>query len=292
MIGKAIAAGVFGLLALTMFGGSFYNVDEGDRAVLLRNGQLVGTAQPGLGFKMPLIDSAIDISVREHIREFGNTAESPPMAAYTFDTQTALVRVSVNYRIPTDKVEEVYKRFRGEQGLVSTILDPKTYRAVKDEYGKVTAVKAIQSRELLTAAILTHLQELVNGEPIIVTAVQLENIDYSDGFESAVARQIEAEVEVRTLRQNAEREKVQAQITVTKAQATADSTLANAKADAQSTVLRGEAEASAIRAKGSALRDNPSLVSLVQAEKWNGTLPTTMIPSSTVPFMNMGAPAN
>jgi hypothetical protein len=40
-------------------------------------------------------------------------------------------------------------------------------------------------------------------------------------------------------------------------------------------------------ARGRALRDNPMLIDLVQAERWNGALPTTMIPDSTVPFMNM-----
>ncbi len=49
-----------------------------------------------------------------------------------------------------------------------------------------------------------------------------------------------------------------------------------------------DAEASAIRARGAALRDNPTLIELVQAERWNGILPTTMIPGSTVPFLNVG----
>jgi hypothetical protein len=51
--------------------------------------------------------------------------------------------------------------------------------------------------------------------------------------------------------------------------------------------LQGDAEAHAINARGKALRDNPSLVELVQAEKWNGVLPTTMVPGSAVPFINV-----
>lgn len=30
------------------------------------------------------------------------------------------------------------------------------------------------------------------------------------------------------------------------------------------------------------------MIALTQAERWNGQLPTTMIPDTTVPFMNMG----
>jgi uncharacterized membrane protein YqiK len=90
-----------------------------------------------------------------------------------------------------------------------------------------------------------------------------------------------AEVEVQKVRQNAEREKVTAEITVIQAQAEADAQLARA------TRIRGEAEASAIKAKAEALKDNAGLIALVQAERWNGALPTTMIPDSTVPFMDV-----
>jgi uncharacterized membrane protein YqiK len=89
------------------------------------------------------------------------------------------------------------------------------------------------------------------------------------------------------VKQNAEREKVQAQIVVTQAQAQADAQLAQAKAAAEATRLRGDAEAAAIRAKADALRDNAGLIALTQAERWDGKLPTTMIPGSTVPFMDV-----
>jgi hypothetical protein len=44
---------------------------------------------------------------------------------------------------------------------------------------------------------------------------------------------------------------------------------------------------SAIKAKGDALAANPNLVALIQAERWNGVLPTTLVPGSTVPFLNV-----
>ena len=50
----------------------------------------------------------------------------------------------------------------------------------------------------------------------------------------------------------------------------------------------GNAEATAISARGKALGDNPHLVTLVQAEKWNGVLPVTMVPGGTVPMITLG----
>ncbi len=63
---NAIVGGTFatliGITALTVIGGSWYTVDEGYRGVALRNGAVIGTSEPGLGFKMPIIDSVIDIT--------------------------------------------------------------------------------------------------------------------------------------------------------------------------------------------------------------------------------------
>ncbi len=100
------------------------------------------------------------------------------------------------------------------------------------------------------------------------------------------------------LRQNAEREKVQAEITVTQANAQADARRAEARAqadavrlqaeaDAEAIRIKGEAEAAAIKARGDALRSNPALVALTQAEKWDGQLPTTMVPNGAVPMLNL-----
>jgi regulator of protease activity HflC (stomatin/prohibitin superfamily) len=280
----ASVAGVAGLVAMSTLFGSWYTVDQGYRGVILRNGAIVGTAQPGLGFKMPWIDSVLDISVQEHVAVYG--AENP-MLAYSYDQQTAGIRLSANFTIPAGAVADVYAKFGGEEGLRTRILDPRVFKAVKDIFGQFTAAKSIQDRQSLSAQILTNLQASVEGEPITVTSVQIENIDFSDAYENSIEQRMQAEIEVQKLRQNAEREKVQAQIIVIQAQAAADATVANAKANAESTILRGDAEAKAIRVKGEALRDNPQLVDLVTAEKWNGSLPTTMVPNSTVPFLSV-----
>lgn len=158
---------------------------------------------------------------------------------------------------------------------------------MKNVFGKFNAVSAIQERERLSAEIQMSIQESVVG-PIIVESVQIENIDFSDAYEDSIEQRMLAEVEVQRVQQNAEREKVTAEITVIQAQAEADAQLARATAEAEAIRIRGEAEAAAIEARGQALRDNPALIDLVQAERWNGQLPTTMIPGDTVPFMNMG----
>ena len=85
-----------------------------------------------------------------------------------------------------------------------------------------------------------------------------------------------------------------AQITVThanavraEAQANADATRLNGEARASNIKITGEAEAAAIEARAKALGTNPNLVTLAQAERWNGVLPTTMVPGSAVRFVSL-----
>jgi len=265
------AAVVAGLVALTVVGGSWYTVDEGYRGVQLRNGAVVGTADPGLGFKMPMIDSVIDISVQTQAAMYED------VLAYSRDQQTAGLVISVNYRLPADQVETIYREYGGEAGVVSRLLDRQVFEEVKNVFGRFTAMSAIQERERLSAEMQMAIQKSVVG-PIIVESVQIENIDFSDAYENSIEARMLAEVEVQKVKQNAEREKVTAEITVIQAQAEADAQLARATAAAEATRIQGEAEASAIKAKSEALKDNAGLIALIQAERWNGALPTTMIP--------------
>ena len=99
-----------------------------------------------------------------------------------------------------------------------------------------------------------------------------------------------AEVEVQRRAQELEQQRIQAQIVVTQAQGAADARVAEAKAQAEATRLAGDAEAHAIRVRGEALRDNPDLIRLVTAERWDGILPTTMLPGGTIPFVDITNP--
>jgi len=284
-------AGFVGLVLLSFILGSWYTIDEGERGVILRYGAVAGVAQPGLGFKIPMIDSIVRVSVQSKAAIYNQ------MEAYSRDQQPATMNLSVNYRIPPDRVEEVYANYGGEDGLLSRLVERRVFEESKTVFGKFNAVTAIQERSRLNQEIAEAIQNSVRG-PVVVDSVQIENIDFSDAYEQSIEQRMLAEVEVQRLRQNAEREKVQAEITVTQAKAQADARRAEAEAQAdavrlqaeaesEAIRLRGEAEATAIKARGDALRDNPGLVSLTQAERWNGQLPSTMLPNSSIPMLNL-----
>jgi regulator of protease activity HflC (stomatin/prohibitin superfamily) len=266
----AIGAVIVGLIVLVVLGGSFYTIDAGERGVVLRNGKVVGTAEPGLSFKLPIVDSVREITVQTQARVYEK------VMVYSRDQQSAELYISVNYRLPADQVQAIYTEYGGKDGVMTRLLDRQVPEEVKNVFGRFNAVTAIQERERLSKEVQEAIQRATTNPVLIVESVQIENIDFSDAYEQSIEQRMLAEVEVQKVQQNAQREKVQAEILVIQA-----------KAEADAKKLQGDAEAHAINARGKALRDNPSLVELVQAEKWNGVLPTTMVPGSAVPFINV-----
>lgn len=279
-IGVAVGAVVAGVVGLSVLGGSLYTVDQGVRGVILRNGAVVGTADPGLGFKAPVIDRVVEINVQSLAQVYNN------VLAYSADQQTASMRISVSFRVPADKVEQVYTDFGGISGMLERLVDRQVPEEVKSVFGKFNAATSIKERDRLSAEINAAIKGAIKG-PLVIESVQVENLDFSDAYEQSIEQRMLAEVEVQKVQQNAEREKVQAQIVVIQAQAEADSRLAQAKAEADAIKLRGEAEAQAIRVRGAALAQNPNLPELVKAERWNGKLPVTMIPGGATPMLNV-----
>ena len=286
-------SGFAALVALSILFGSWFTIDQGERGVILRYGAVSGTAEPGLGFKLPFIDSVVRVSVQSKAVVYEK------MEAYSRDQQPADIRLSVNYRIPADRVQDVYANYGGEDGLLSRLIERKVFEETKTVFGRFNAVTAIQERGRLYAEVASAIQLGISG-PVTIDSVQIENIDFSEAYEASIEQRMLAEVEVQRLRQNAEREKVQAEITVTQARAQADARRAEAQASAdavrlaaqaesEAIQLRGEAEAEAIKARGDALKDNPGLVSLTQAEKWDGQLPRTMLPGGSIPMLNLNA---
>lgn len=273
--------GLIGVSGLVVVLSGLYTIDQGERGVILRFGAITGVAEPGLGLKVPFIDSVVSISVQSRSQFYGD------VQSYSRDQQTAAVQISVNYRLPADQVAKIYSEYGSEEGILTRLLDRRVPEQFKNVFGRFNAVTAIQERARLNQETEDAIRGSVDGAPIVIESVQIENIDFSDAYEQSIESRMLAEVEVQKLRQNAEREKVQAEITVTQANAQADAVRAQAEAQAAATRLAGDAEADAIRAKGAALRDNPSLIDLTAAERWNGQLPTTMIPGATVPFIGV-----
>lgn len=272
----ATFAGFF-VLFLIIFN-SFYTIESGERGVLLRFGDVVAVEEPGLHFKIPFIESIKKLTVRSQ-----NVALETTI--YSSDTQAADVKLSVNFQLNHADVKKVYVTYGYD--YESRIIIPQIQSQCKDAFGTFTAINIVRSRDNVANKIYDNLQQSLTQYGIDVTSVQIENIDFSDEYEKSVEERMKAEVEVAKLQQSLEQQKIKADMARTEAQGLADAKLMEAKASAEAIRLQGEAEAAVINAKAKAMSQAGSnYVDLIQAEKWNGILPQTMIPNQSIPVIS------
>ena len=273
---KFIGFGFVGfLIVLTLFLG-IYTIEQGYRGVVLRFGKVIDIADSGVHFKIPYVDTVHKMSVR-------TVKVTNKIAVYSKDIQGADVVISLNYHLDPGKVREIYT----DAGLNydEKVVFPQLMAKPKDVFGKYNAVNIVQARETLTSEIQKELEKKFENSGIVIESVQIENIDFSDAYENSVEERMKAEVEVQKVQQNLAREKINADMMRTKAQGEADARLAQAEAQAKSIELVGKAEAEAIRAKSEAMKENPNYIQMLQAEKWDGKLPVTMIPNGSLPIL-------
>jgi len=275
-----VAAAVTFLILIICTFGSFYQIDQGERGVLLLNGKLSGVAEPGLGFKAPIIQSVRRISVRDQ-------AMTMKLEAYSYDQQPAEMIVSVTYRVPVDRVADLYSEYGTLPNLESRVMERRTPDAVKNVFGRFTAVRAIQEREKLGVETTQAVINVMRDAPVQIVGVQIEEVGFSQAYEQSIEQRMLAQVEIETTRQQKETASINAEIQVVKAKAEADAQREQFQAEADGIRLRGEAEAAAIQARARALAANTNLVNLIAVEKWDGKLPTTQIPGSAVPFIGV-----
>ena len=227
---------------------------------------------------MPVITSIEKISVQIQKESFAKTAEGDArMQAYSRDQQPATIALSVNYHV-TD-VSAVYAQYGSLAGMEARVINPKTYEQLKNVFGQFDAADAIQKRASLNAEVYAAIRGAVRG-PVVIDSVQIEDISFSQQYEAAVEARMQAIVK----QQQAEADK---QKRIIDADASAYEVKAAADAKAHQIEVQGNAEAGAIKARGDALRDNPGLPTLTAAEKWNGVLPTTMVPGNALPFLSL-----
>ena len=131
-------ASVIVLIALMIVSGSWYTIDQTQRGVLLRNGAIIEVVQPGLHFKLPWFDAVSKIDMQTHTFTWNK------MEAYSADQQPAFLKVSVTLHVATDKVQDMYARFGGDQkAAVDRIIAPHVSEKTKVVFGQYTAARAI-----------------------------------------------------------------------------------------------------------------------------------------------------
>lgn len=295
---KLTVAGVVG--AVVLLGGflSTNVIDEGEKGVVLTFGEISKTWDPGLHFKLPFVQSLKTYSTRVQKTKFGRDinderSNSPLLSAYSSDQQIIeSYSLSVTWAYDPMQIEKVYKYFgtASSDAVFTTVVSPTVIQTTKAILGQYTAQTIVQERTKLDAQIEEALKTELKDFPINILSVQFEDVNFSRRYEDMLEQTAQKKMEIE--KANNELQRIQIESRQQVAQAEAQNQAIKLQADAKAYQIRveAEAEADAIKMRAEALKSNPELVDLTIAEKWNGTVPQTVVAGegkSVVPLMNI-----
>jgi regulator of protease activity HflC (stomatin/prohibitin superfamily) len=200
--------------------------------------------------------------------------------------------------VTPEAVLSLYQRYGSLDQFEQRILDPKLRQASKAAISLFNADELIRDRNKALFKIQENMVELMAGYPVTINSPQIEDIQLPDTYMDAITQKEQAREGAEREKYNLEKQKLTAQQQVQTAEAERDAamakadgrayaTLKQAEADAEATRLKGDAEAHAIDKVQEAISANPLLVQYEQAKRWDGVLPISMPPNSSVPFLNV-----
>lgn len=273
-------------------------IDEGEKGVVLTFGEISKTWDPGLHFKIPFIQSLKTYSTRVQKTKFGRDinderSNSPLLSAYSSDQQIIeSYSLSVTWAYDPIQIEKVYKYFgtASSDAVFTTVVSPTVIQTTKAILGQYTAQTIVQERTKLDAQIEEALKTELKDFPINILSVQFEDVNFSRRYEDMLEQTAQKKMEIE--KANNELQRIQIESRQQVAQAEAQNQAIKLQADAKAYQIRveAEAEADAIKMRAEALKSNPELVDLTIAEKWDGSVPQTVVAGegkSVVPLMNI-----
>ncbi len=258
-IKRWIVLAIVVILLLILGFSSTYTISEGYIGVKYRFGKIVADdLQPGLNFKLPLVETVSRVDIREQIYESSTSA-------YTKDTQTVEnLQFKLNYYYDQSQLSDIIRNI-GIGNVESKLVIPQLMSIVKNEIGQFRAEELIQNRTVVQENIEDKIGESLQQNGIIVTAFALENVDFEDGFEEAVRAKVVAEQDALKM-QNKTKE----------TEELARQTVIQAEAEAESQKIEAEAQAYNIQVIQEQLNASPQYLEYQKIQKWNGQFPQVM----------------
>lgn len=237
---------------------SFGTVKAGNVGVKTRFGNVVGTVDPGLYVKWPLIEHVTSMDVQTQKDQVDATAASN-------DLQSVTATVAVNYHVESQDAFKIFSNIGPD--YADRVISPAIQESVKSATANYTAEQLITEREKVREDILTLLTTKLQVYGVQTDSLNIVNFAFSNQFNTAIESKV-------TAQQNA----LAAQNKLAQVQAEAEQTIASAKAQAEAIQI----QAQAINSQGGA-----DYVQLQAVNKWDGHLPTQFVPGSALPFLNL-----
>lgn len=216
--------------------------------------------QEGFNFKAPFIESIVKIDCRTQKYEVETEASSKDLQ------KISNLKVVVNYNVDKTKANSLYREVGKD--YQSVLIEPAIFESIKQGISQYTAEETITKRSEVADKILELLKEKLETRGVLVSALNITDLSFSEEFDKAVEE-----------KQIVEQETQKAQYELEKAKVENEKKIENAKAEAE--VMRQQN--SQITEQYLRLKEIENEQKAI--EKWNGQLPTTT--SDAIPFINV-----
>ena len=290
--GRSLWSVVALILAVITAFGCYMIVPPGHVGVVYRLGA-VQMKPRGEGFhiKAPYVDSVEEIDIRLR-------AADKEASASSRDLQIVSTQVTAQYSLIEPMVPLMYQKV-GNRGVVEhTIIDPAIQESVKAVTAQYTAEELITRRaEVATQihdAIDTFISDTLAEKGVVgvlsIANVAITDFDFSVEFNRSIEEKVKAEQDALRAENEKQRQVTQAEAANEQRKLEAEAKAFAIQAEAEAEAFRVEAEsiarAEAIRREAEALRDNPQLIELRKAERWDGRLPQVVLGDGAIPLIN------
>jgi len=269
------------ILVIVLATSAFVIVESGHVGVVVT----LGAVQPvplaeGFHLKKPFMDTIVQTDIRL------TKAVSKSVAA-SKDLQTVQTQVSVQYSLAGPVAPRTYQRIGIRDVVAATVIGPAIQESVKAVTAQFTAEQLVTRRAEVKQQIQLAIESFIRvtlEDKDVPTALTIANVaitdfQFSNEFNKAIELKVRAEQEAL----QAVNEKTRR---VTQAEAGYQERKLAADGEAYEIETASRAKADAITREAKALKNNPALIQLRLAEKWDGTLPR-FTGGASIPLINI-----
>ncbi|WP_068781613.1 prohibitin family protein [Paenibacillus sp. GM2] len=261
LTGLIITVIIVGIIAM----GSFTQIEYGHVGLYKTFGKLNSDVlSPGIHFKIPFIQSVIQVNTQVTKAETDTTASSK-------DLQPVSTHVAVNYSVNKESAYNLMNNIGGSFDTI--IINPAVQEIVKEVTARYQAEDLIARRDVVAGEISELLTARLAKYDLIVNEINIVDFKFSDAFNQSIeAKQVAQQQALK-----------------------ASNDLKRVEIEAKQKIAQAQAEAESLKLKKQEV--TPELIQLKQIEvqekaleKWDGKLPS--VTGGATPFIDIQSLTN